>query len=106
MNIVELKNIVAQRLAINNNDDFTLMECWKKEVAILSENTSETIAFFDTCTDEEFFWLSEVFDDLIEKTKSKELFQAICDRTERISNPEYKASIATDIEFARGQLED
>lgn len=104
MNIENLRNVLARRSSLNLNDDIVLMECWKQETEILSENISETIAFFDTCTEEEFFWVSEVFDDLIEKTQSRELFQAICKRAESINNPEYKVSISTDIEFARDQF--
>ena len=101
MNIAKLKELLSLRLSLNDNDDFALMECWKQESTLLSEDISETIVFFDSCTDEEFYWLGEVFDDLIEKTQSKELFQTICARTERINNPELKASLAADIEFAR-----
>ena len=104
MNKVDLKNTLARRISLSNNDDFALMECWKQEVEILSENTSETVAFFDSCTDEEFFWLSEVFDDLIKATQNREIFQAICKRAERVTDPEYKTSISTDIEFARDQF--
>lgn len=104
MNIIDLKNVLERRSSLDINDDFALMDCWKREVEFLSDNISETIAFFDTCTDEEFFWLSEVFDDLIEKTQSKELLQAICNRTEKINNPEYKASISTDIKYALAQF--
>ena len=105
MNIIDLRNVLAQRISLSTNDDFALMECWKQETKILSENVPETITFFDTCSDEEFFWFSEVFDDLIEITQSRELFQAICRRAERVVNPEYKASISTDIDFAQEQFE-
>ena len=104
MNIIDLRDVLARRSSLNINDDFALIECWKQETKILSENIYETIAFFDTCTDEEFFWLSEVFDDLIEKTQSREVFQAICRRTERINNPAYKVSVSTDIIFAQGRF--
>lgn len=106
MNSIELRNVLARRTSLMLNDDVALAECWKHETVILSENIPETIAFFDTCTDEEFYWLSEVFDDLIEKTQSRELFQAICSRTKKIDNPEYKASISTDIEYAQAQFKD
>ena len=101
MNTAKLKEILSLRLSLNDNDDFSLMECWKQESALLAEDISGTIVFFDSCTNEEFYWLSEVFDDLIEKTQNKELFQTICERTERVRDSELKASIATDIEFAR-----
>ena len=102
----ELKEILARRITLELNDDFALTECWTQEVRILSEDISETIAFFNSCTDEEFYWVSEVFDDLIEQTQSKELFQAMCSRTEHIKDPEYKSSIATDIKFAREQFKE
>lgn len=104
MNTVDLRNVLARRSSLHINDDLALMECWEQETEILSDDLSETIAFFDTCTDKEFYWLSEVFDNLIEKTQSRELFQAICKRAERVNNREYKVSIATDIEFAKDQF--
>ncbi|MBR3019648.1 MAG: hypothetical protein IKH57_21635 [Clostridia bacterium] len=104
MNPQELRETLAHRLSLELNDDFALMECWKQEVRILTADLPETITFLNSCTEEEFYWVSEVFDDLIAQTQSKELFNTICSRAERIANPEFKASIATDIEFARGQF--
>lgn len=40
------------------------MECWKAETDILSDNISESIDFILANSDDEFYWLSEVFDDL------------------------------------------
>ena len=55
-------------------EDPRIMDCWKNMVAILSENVQETIVFFKTCSDANFFSLCEVFDEVIANTQSKELF--------------------------------
>ena len=105
MNIIELKKIIEYRMSLENNDDCALMDCWKKEVLLLSENISDSIDFLTVCTDIEFYWISEVFDDLIATTQSRELFQAICERLKAVENPEIKASIITDLEYAKEQFE-
>ena len=106
MNRIKLKELIIHRQALDINDDQALMECWKAETDILSDNISESIDFILASSDDEFYWLSEVFDDLIERTQSHELFTAICQRHERITNLEYKDSIDTDIQYARDSFEE
>lgn len=51
-------------------------ECWKNEVEILSEDIPSTIEFLNNdCTASEYSWISEVFEDVIEKTSSRELVE-------------------------------
>lgn len=72
MNVTDLRAELSHRLALHPNDDFGIEESWKKLTEILSENVDDTIAFLENdCTADEFSWLSEVFDDVAEKTQSK-----------------------------------
>lgn len=51
-------------------------ECWKNEVEILSEDVPSTIEFLNNdCTASEYSWISEVLEDVIEKTSSRELIE-------------------------------
>ena len=104
MDTAKLRQLISQRASLNINDDFALIECWKQETSLLAENIQDSIIFLNTCTDEEFNWVSEVFDDLIDTTQSEELLRAICSRAEIISDPDMRSSIAKDIEFAKDQL--
>lgn len=126
MNANELRNELSHRLALDINDEYSRDRSWEKMSAILSKNTSETIRFFNTeCTDEEFFWLSEIFEEVAEKTQSKELVQALRDRLAKVTPenynqqafesehmrkwvdyPEYVRSVGNEIDYAEGRIEE
>lgn len=90
MNVNELRKELSHRLSLHINDGCGIEESWEKLTEVLSENVSETISFFNTeCTDEEFFWLSEVFTDIAEKTQSKALIQAMRSRLARVTCESY-----------------
>lgn len=124
MNITELRNELSHRLSLHINDEEGLTESWNKLTSILSENISETITFFlSQCTDEEFFWLSEVFSDVSARTQSKEFVHALRIRLSKVSRDtydqnnftdnhmkewvdydEYIRSVNLEIEYAEGEL--
>lgn len=126
MNVCELRKELSHRLSIDMNDYCRTNESWRKLTEILSENISETIRFFQQeCTDEELFWLSEVFEEVVEETQSKELIQVLRDRLAQVTPerydqqafetehmrkwidyPEYVRSVGNEIEYAEGQIED
>lgn len=126
MNVCELRKELSHRLSIDMNDYCRTNESWRKLTEILSENISETIRFFQQeCTDEELFWLSEVFEEVVEETQSKELIQVLRDRLAQVTSerydqqafetehmrkwidyPEYVRSVGNEIEYAEDQIED
>ena len=104
MNAEKLRETIKRRIALDANDDSATMECWSIETDILTVNITESIEFLKTCSEEEFYWLSEVFDEVIDKTQSQELFLAMCDRNALLENQEYRESIETDLSYARASL--
>ena len=80
MNVSVFRDIIKERsrIAIETQDewDYGIERCWNAEIAVLSENVEETIRFLDQdCTADEFFWISEIFDELVEATQSKALIE-------------------------------
>lgn len=80
MNIEKFREVIKQREYISqvSQDEWAegIEECQKKEIEILSEDISSTMEFLKTeCTAEEFSWISEVFEDIIEANPNKELIQ-------------------------------
>ena len=124
MKITELRREFSHRLSLDINDDYGTEECWNKLTKMLVENVSETIAFINNeCTDEEFFWFSEVFSDVSEKVQSKELVEAMRARLARVTREtydqasfksehmrkwvdydEYVRSVGMEIDYAEGAL--
>lgn len=125
MNIQKLREVITQYISFDANDDFVTEKCWKEMTAILSEDTADTINFFESeCTLEEFYWLSSIFEDAIAKTKSTFLISIWRSKLSYISPEEFKQekfkselmqssvtyddyikSIKQEIDFAEGKIE-
>ena len=104
--IVEtIKALIEERKVLDVDDD-RLEAIWKRESTVLAENISETIRFINhICDDETFYWLSEVFDDVVRATQSREFVEAIRRRLEDGSDPKYKEDIIMDLSFAEKEIE-
>ena len=126
----EIRAVLNERLRVlrdtDDEWDYGIEKCWKEETQILSENISGTLLFFETeCTDEEFYWLSEVFSDVSEVFQSKEFVQALRSRLAQVTREtydqksfksehmrncidydEYIRSISMAIDYAEGALND
>ena len=50
----------------------------KEMVDLLTGDIRVTIVFLDTeCSEKEFIWMSEIFDEIAERTKSREFIEAL-----------------------------
>lgn len=68
----EIRAVIGQRSEIPFQWENLIEQCWKEETEILSRNINDTIYFLENeCTADEFSWLSEIFDDVAEKTRSR-----------------------------------
>ena len=126
MNIEQLRGIIARNMALDPNDDFGTEKCWEEMTAILSEDIVATLHYFENqCTDEEFYWLGAVFEDVAEKTQSKELIQVLRNRLTKVTPEtycqqnlnnehmrkwvdytEYVRGLSVDIDFAEGKIDE
>ena len=126
MNIEQLRGVIERNMALDPNDDFGTEKCWEEMTAILSEDIVATLHYFENeCTDEEFYWLGAVFEDVAEKTQSKELIQVLCNRLRKVTPEtycqqnlknehmrkwvdytEYVRSLSVDIDFAEGKIDE
>ena len=90
MNIEQLREVITRCAALDPNDDFGMEKRWEEMTEILSEDISATIHFFqNVCTDEELYWLGSVFEDVAEKTQSKELIQVLRNRLAKVTPETY-----------------
>ena len=72
---------------------------WEMMVKQFTVDMPISIEFIKTdCADEELFWLSEIFEDIAEKTHSSEFIQCIRERAPQVENPEWRAEIQQEIE--------
>ncbi len=125
MNIEQLRKVIACNIALDPNDDFGTEKCWKEMTEILSENIAATLHYFENeCTNEEFFWLGAVFEDVAEMTQSKELIQVLRNRLTKVTPEtycqqdlknehmrkwvdyaEYVRSLSADIDYAERRID-
>ena len=124
MNVSKLRTELEHRPSLDVNDDYGIEESWKNLTSILSDNIVDTINFFSKeCTDEELFWLSEVFSDISEIVQNKEFVQVLRSRLSQVTREsydqnsfksehmkkwidydEYVRSVNLDIDYAEGAL--
>ena len=72
---------------------------------LLKEQILETIYFIgNNCTADDFSWLSEIFDEIVEKTKSKDFIDCIKETAKKFPEECSKYNIRGSIESAEGYL--
>ena len=111
MNVEELNFVVAERIRIGNETqdewDYGIEQCWNKETEILCRDMAETINFIENeCDDKTFCWIGEVFEDVADRTQSKEFIAAIKKRAEKVIDAKKRRSVETDIRYAEYKIDD
>ena len=103
----ELIDVVKRRLAFDPEDYINVQKCWDVETEILSRDMAETINFIENeCDDETFCWIGEVFEDVADRTQSKDFLVAITKRAAKVVNPEARRSVETDVRYASYKFDD
>ena len=98
---------VIKERATNPNANYYEIPWWDAEIKQFTLDVDTSIQFIrEECSDEEFWWLGEIFDDLMEATRSVELLNVIRERVKRVSNAEWKKDILEDIRTAADYIED
>ena len=72
----KLQEIIQKIERLDPEYDYGIKQCWKEEIELLTRDINATIDFLDhECTSEQFVWISEIFDELVEKTQSRALIE-------------------------------
>lgn len=77
----KIAEVIKERIRIceetQDNWGDGIEQCWKKYTEIITGDIEKAIAYFlHECTDEEFYWLSEAFEEISEKAHSMDLIAA------------------------------
>ena len=103
----EIRASITKRAATDDEWDYGVKQCWEEEIEILSRNIDDTIAFLENdCTADEFSWLSEVFDDVAEKTQSRAFVDCLYKVAKKFPDECKKYHIDRVLEFAESALKD
>ena len=66
-----MDNLIRERKNKHPEDDYGIYECWDKMTEILSQDIDETIQYLENCSEEDIYFISEIFEDISEKVKSE-----------------------------------
>lgn len=91
-----MMKIVEERKKKHIEDDYGIQECWEKMINILSVDVQQTVAYLESCTQEEVYYVSEIFEDISEKVQSKTFIECLRKLDEKF--PELK--MTQDIDMA------
>lgn len=74
----KLSKLINKRDGFQDDIDFTSNPVILDMIELMSSNVDDTIHFLDKdCTGEQFVYLSEIFDEIAEKTQSHSLIAAL-----------------------------
>jgi hypothetical protein len=98
--ITKLQKALHLRM-YGNPDDYYEESVWKEEIDTICEDLPAAIRFIlSGCSDEEIQWLSEVFDDVMEKTRSLDFLNCIRQRVQAVKDDGRRAELLEDIKTA------
>ena len=101
----EYKKIVSELEITDMNNSDAIDILWEKEIELFTRNIQETIDFVkNDCTANEFSWMSEVWDEIVQKTKSKEFVAVLREAAKKFPEECAKFNIQGSIESAEGYL--
>ena len=103
----EIRKSLSKRIATNDEWAHGVDLCCNEEIDILSRNIEDTIEFLENeCTANEFSWLSEVFDDVAEKTQSRAFVDCLYKVAKKFPDECREYHIDKVLEYAEGTLDD
>lgn len=109
IDVKSFRDVIKRRIKISKETqdewDFGIEQCWKEMLKIFCKNIDDTIDFLNTeCTSEEYYWISEIFDDITRETQSKKFIDCIEKLQEKFPNACEQCNIAGSIAFAKEEL--
>ena len=107
MDVQRFKEVIKKRNETHDEYDYGVEMCDKEEVQILAEDIPSTIDYLQNqCTADEFVWISEIIDDLAEKTRSRELVECYKNLMNKYPEETKEYHIGFCVECAEDFLED
>ncbi len=101
----EFEKIIALLEKTDMNNYSVIEPLWEKEIELFTKDINATIDFVKTeCTATQFSWMSEIWDEITEKTQSKDFIEAIKETAKKFPEECEKYNIQSSIESAEGYL--
>ena len=90
----QYQEIIEKRKNWEGEIDYDNNPLIKKSIELFSENICDTIDFLkNQCTGEQFIWMSEIFEEIAERTQSMEFIDCLYESTKKFPNETEKYNI-------------
>ena len=101
----DLRFMILERTNVFYEDDLARDRCCKKMIDLICSHIDEAVDFvLNDCTGEEYIWLSEIFLEITESSRSHEFVRAIRSLLTKYPEESKKAYIEDFVEEAEGVL--
>ena len=78
---------------VESEDNYWVEDYWKATIELSTNDVAATIMFLQNdCDDEELYFLSEIFEEIVEQTQSKELVSVLRSRLAKVTPPKITIS--------------
>lgn len=102
----EYQLLIEKRAAIQGDVDYDTAPVIRSMIQLMTKNMDETINFLDNdCTEEQFVWLSEIFDEIAEQSQSRVFINALRRTAEKYPTATKKYHISFFIDSAEEFIE-
>lgn len=81
-----MDKIIAERKEKSIEDDYGIQECWDKMVKLLSQDVDETVQYLGNCSEEEIYFISEIFEDISEQLQSEKYILCLRELDKKFPN--------------------
>ena len=97
----KIRAIIEKRAATNDEWQAGVEECWAELTDALTEDIGVTRRFLlEDCTADEASWVSEVYDDVVFKTQSREYVDLLRKSIERFPEEAEKHHMSSNLDIA------
>ena len=101
-----LKKAIENRANIDDEWNYGVQQSWKEVLSIVSESFEGIVNFIENdCTADEFSWLSEIYDEIIEVFPSERIITALRKTASKYPDEVKKYNLNYCIDEAEGHLE-
>ncbi len=102
----KLRKAIANRASTDDEWDYGVQQSWKEVLAIISESLYDTVNFIENdCTPNEFSWLSEIYNKIIDIFPSQKIITALRKTASKYPDEVEKYNLNYCIDEAEGYLE-
>lgn len=105
MSTEKIREIIKKRASIDDENQTALEECWNELADALTEDFELTKEFLlEICNEDEASWISEVYDEIVERTQSKKMIEVLRESISRFPEEDKKYNLSENLDLAEKSM--